>query len=248
MQGYIKIHRQLLGSPVFDNPELLKVWIWCLLKASHKEHIQLVGLQEQLLLPGQFIFGRIKAAQELKLSESKIFRLIKKLEKMQNIHIKSNNKYSVVTIVNWGLYQGNGMESEQQTEQQMNNKRTTNEQQMNTNKNDKNVKKDKKDINSDFINTIISLYPGKKVKAVRDNKLPNILKKYSEDEILRAVKRYAVEVDGKSQQYILNESTFWNGRYEDYLDSNYANQVTQHERVGVPPSESVLGKREESWF
>jgi hypothetical protein len=27
--------------------------------------------------------------------------------------------------------------------------------------------------------------------------------------------------DGKEKQYILNGSTFFNGRYEDYLDSNY---------------------------
>ena len=140
MAGWIKLYRKLKDSLVFDNPELLKVWIWCLLKATHDDYIQMIGLQEVELKKGQFIFGRKVAANELKMSESKIYRLIKKLEKMQNLNIKANNKFSVITIENWEDYQSDNNNNEQQSEQQMNNKRTTNEQQMNTNKNIKNNK------------------------------------------------------------------------------------------------------------
>jgi len=140
LAGWIKLYRKLKDSLVFDNPELLKVWIWCLLKATHDDYIQMIGLQEVELKKGQFIFGRKVAANELKMSESKIYRLIKKLEKMQNLNIKANNKFSVITIENWEDYQSDNNNNEQQSEQQMNNKRTTNEQQMNTNKNIKNNK------------------------------------------------------------------------------------------------------------
>lgn len=139
MAGWIKLHRKLKNSLVFDNPDLLKVWIWCLLKATHDDYIQMIGLQEVELEKGQFIFGRKVAANELKMSESKTYRLIKKLETMQNLNIKTNNKFSIITIANWELYQSDSNNSEQQFEQQMNNKRTTNEQQMNTNKNNKNI-------------------------------------------------------------------------------------------------------------
>lgn len=127
MEGWIKLHRKLLESLVFDNPELLKVWIWCLLKSTHKGYTQLIGLQEVQLKEGQFVFGRKVASKELGMSESKVYRLIKKLEKMQNLNIKSNNKFSVITIEKWGDYQSVDLEGEQQNEQQMNNKRTTNE-------------------------------------------------------------------------------------------------------------------------
>jgi hypothetical protein len=140
LAGWIKLHRKLKNSLVFDNPDLLKVWIWCLLKATHDDYIQMIGLQEVELEKGQFIFGRKVAANELKMSESKTYRLIKKLETIQNLNIKANNKYSIITIANWELYQSDNNNSEQQFEQQMNNKRTTNEQQMNTNKNIKNNK------------------------------------------------------------------------------------------------------------
>ena len=34
-QGYVKLYRKLLDSPVFANEGLLKVWMWCLLRASY---------------------------------------------------------------------------------------------------------------------------------------------------------------------------------------------------------------------
>lgn len=202
MAGWIKLHRKLKNSLVFDNPDLLKVWIWCLLKATHDDYIQMIGLQEVELEKGQFIFGRKVAANELKMSESKTYRLIKKLENIQNLNIKTNNKFSVITIENWGLYQSDDCKGEQQSEQQMNNKRTTNEQQMNTNKNIKNIKNNKNINNNIYSESLIKKimsYPGKKTKDVRDKKLPQLIKKYGEEQIIRCIERYSEEVKGREK-------------------------------------------------
>lgn len=43
MTGWIKLHRKLLDSPIFQNEKLFKVFAYCLMKASHKDHTQLVG-------------------------------------------------------------------------------------------------------------------------------------------------------------------------------------------------------------
>jgi hypothetical protein len=107
----------------------------------------------------------------------------------------------------------------------MNNGSTQNEQQVVRETNTKNTNKNtNKKIYSDF-DKIVCLYPGKKIKAIRDKKLPGIIKQYGDDQIIRCVKRYADECKGKEKQYILNESTFWNGRYIDYLDDNYKEVV-----------------------
>ena len=135
-EGYIKLHRKLLESSVFDNPNVLKVWIWCLLKATHQPHEQLVGLQNVQLLPGQFIFGRDKHSKELRFSRSSLYRYINVLKSLQMLDIKTNNKFSLVTIVNWELYQSLETKADSKTSI----KRTANEQQMDTNKNVKNVK------------------------------------------------------------------------------------------------------------
>lgn len=73
----------------------------------------------------------------------------------------------------------------------------------------------------DFVKEVLNLYPGRKSKSTRDKKLPKIIKEYGQEEILKCVTRYKKSVEGKSINYILNESTFWNGRYIDYLTENF---------------------------
>lgn len=82
-------------------------------------------------------------------------------------------------------------------------------------------KEKENNIYSENIAIAIKKYPGKKVKCVRDKKLPSLIKKYGEEQIIRCIDRYLEECKGKDKQYILNESTFWNERYIDYLDENY---------------------------
>lgn len=99
--------------------------MYCLLKASHKKHQQMVGMQVVVIDPGEFIFGRKKAAAELKMKESTVWKYIKFLEQVGNVDIKSNNKYSIVNVVNWGKYQENNNNEEQQHDNNI----TTKEQQ-----------------------------------------------------------------------------------------------------------------------
>ena len=55
-ETWIKLYRKILKSPIWENEKALKVWIWCLVKATHIERIQLVGQQKVLLEKGQFVF------------------------------------------------------------------------------------------------------------------------------------------------------------------------------------------------
>lgn len=129
--SYIKLFRKLLNSPIFENEKALKVWIWCLLKATHKEREQLVGKTIVHLEKGQFVTGRKKASEELKMKERTVYDYFKLLEQLQMISIKSNNKFSIVTVKKWEDYQVE--------ELKINNKTTTTQQQSNTNKNVKNI-------------------------------------------------------------------------------------------------------------
>lgn len=151
--GWIKIHRKILGDPIFQNEKLFKVWMYCLLKATHRDYEQLVGLQIIPLKPGEFIFGRNAAAKELNMNPSTVWKHVKVLQKLGNIDIKSNNKFSVINVVKWSDYQNVNDEKEQQS----NNKVTTKEQQSNTNKNIKNNKNNKIDY-SEPVDNFISAY------------------------------------------------------------------------------------------
>ncbi|HIH7665739.1 TPA: DnaD domain protein [Staphylococcus aureus] len=145
MTGWIKLHRKLLDSPIFQNEKLFKVFAYCLMKASHKDHTQLVGRRVVELEKGQFVFGRKRASEELRLKESIVRDYIKLLENLGTIVVKSDNKFSVITVVNWAIYQSMEENSDSKNDnksttnqQQMDNKWTTNQQQINTNKNVKN--------------------------------------------------------------------------------------------------------------
>lgn len=85
------------------------------------------------------------------------------------------------------------------------------------------------------IQEIWNKYPNKKGKAVAIRKIPQLLKTYGKDHLIRCLERYAKEVKGKDKQYILNGSTFFNNRYEDYLDSNY-----QEEKSNSVNEDSLL--------
>lgn len=145
MTGWIKLHRKLLDSPIFQNEKLFKVFAYCLMKASHKDHKQLVGRQIVELKKGQFVFGRKRASEELRLKESTVRDYIKLLENLQTIVVSSDNKFSVITVVNWAVYQSDEQISDSKydnkstsNQQQMDNKSTSNQHKINTNKNVKN--------------------------------------------------------------------------------------------------------------
>ena len=134
-RGWLKLWRKSLDSGMLKNPELWAFWSWCLLKASRKETKIMVGFQQVELKPGQFIFGREKAAKDLGTTVGKIRTSLDSLRKCQNITIKSTNKFSIITIVNWDIYQPTENQSDHQTDQQLTSKRPATDQQATTNKN-----------------------------------------------------------------------------------------------------------------
>ena len=117
-RGYIKLWRKSLDGGLLQNHKLWTFWCWCLLKASHKKHKQLVGFQEIELDAGQFVFGREKASKELKISERCIRTCLDNLKKTKKATIKTTNKFSIITIVNWGTYQDNNTINDLQNDRQ----------------------------------------------------------------------------------------------------------------------------------
>jgi len=136
-EGWVRLYRKIQRSAVFQNEGLLKVWIWCMVKANHEDRWIPVstgkGTTEVLVKRGQFVFGRKSAARALGMDESTVYKRMQKLTTMGNCNIQSNTHYSLVTVLNYGPYQGG--ESKQVT-----GKVTPKEHPSNTNKNYKNEK------------------------------------------------------------------------------------------------------------
>jgi hypothetical protein len=154
--GFILLSRSLLDSEVFASQKMLKIWVWCLLKANYKDKFVpiKVGKGETTVevKRGSFLFGRFKAEEEIDIDGSTIYRILRKLESLGNIEIKASNQYSVVSICNYDSYQNVTNYKKTADELDMNQIRTRYELDMNTTNKEKNNKKDKKEKKKDIVN------------------------------------------------------------------------------------------------
>ena len=142
MNGWIKLHRCLIEKAVWQNHNVFRVFTWCLMKATHKPIEQMVGMTKVLLLPGQFVYGRMKASEETGLAQSTVRNCINWLKQNNTLDIKPDNKKSVITIINWASYQSDTEEVDSKQDITLDNNRTTTGQQQDTNKKVKKIKKD----------------------------------------------------------------------------------------------------------
>ncbi len=116
MSGYIKLYRTILtdlSEGKYKKPLCeLSAWICLLLLADYKEGKRGVINTTQESLATLFGWKR-----------SKVIRFLKRTINEQKMILKTNNNRTIITIVKYDLFQGNGI----QTEQLSDNKRTINE-------------------------------------------------------------------------------------------------------------------------
>lgn len=144
-QGYVKLWRKCLDSGLLKNPTAWQLFGYLLLKATHRAHRQLVGGMVFDLQPGDVIFGRSKAADDLCVGEQSIRTALKLLEKLEIVTSKSTNKCTVISFVNWYRYQDEQPAPNQQTNQHLTSNQPAPNQHLTTNKNERkkeNIKTD----------------------------------------------------------------------------------------------------------
>ena len=208
--GWIKIHRKIRDNCIYKDSHLLHLFIHCLLKANHKINTFLFNKQEITIERGQFVTGRLELAKELNMNSSLVYRKLKILENIGIVNIKTNNKFSIVTVLKYNTYQDVITTSEQQNEQQVNNKRTTSEQQVNTNKNNK---KENNEKNTVEFERFWSLYNKKRGNKERIYKHWCLLKDQEHDKIFATLPEYIKNTPDKKfrkdPQTYLNQKA-WN--------------------------------------
>lgn len=117
--GWIKLHRKLLLNPVVcKDAEHLAVWVYLLLKATHEERQAVFNGEKITIKAGQLLTSRNEIAKALKISSSKVYRILERLKNEQAIEQVNDRQKSLVTITFWELYQNT---FEQPNEQQVNN-------------------------------------------------------------------------------------------------------------------------------
>ena len=130
--GWVKIHRNIMKWEWYGDHNTTRLFLHLLFKANHADN-EWKGIR---IRAGSLVTGRKALALETGLSEQQIRSSLIKLKSTQEVTIKPTNKFSIITLCNWGYYQTD----EKKVTNKNANEQPTNNQQITTNKNDKNVK------------------------------------------------------------------------------------------------------------
>lgn len=139
-KGFIQIHRQMVNWEWYDDTVTKCVFLHLLLTANFKA-TKWHGVN---LKPGELIASYGSLANKLKMGVQQIRTAIDKLKLTGEITVKSTNRFSVITIVNWDKFQSNFQNATSKktnrltNKQQSTNKQVTNKQQQMNNDNNVN--------------------------------------------------------------------------------------------------------------
>ena len=124
MNGYIILFRKFLNWEWYKNEVTKSVFLHCILKANWEEK----KFEGEIIKRGSFITTLEKLANELGYTISQIRTALKHLVLTNDLAIKTTNKFRVITVVNYELYQ----DISKQNDKQIANKSQTNRKQIAT--------------------------------------------------------------------------------------------------------------------
>lgn len=111
---WIKLHRKILKSAVMLSPEILKLWVICMLKANWKDgEAQWSANSDPIKVKrGQFLTGRDALHKDYygayrgdKACAKTVWRWLKKLEKQRKVVLENVQRCTLVTLCNYDTYQ-----------------------------------------------------------------------------------------------------------------------------------------------
>jgi uncharacterized phage protein (TIGR02220 family) len=130
MEGWIKLHRKLADWEWYKKSNMVHLFLHMVLTANFEDKTW----QGVTIKRGELITGRKKLSAETGISEQSIRTCFFNLQSTSEITIRSTNKYSIITICNYELYQN----EDNSNNQQIPNKKLKTNQQLTTTKELKN--------------------------------------------------------------------------------------------------------------
>ena len=119
-QGWISIHRKILESNICPKGKFsrFEAWIFILLQANHQD-----GLWQGIVVKrGSFITSQVKLSDSLGWALGTVNLFLNWLKTESRIEIKTTNKYTVISVINYDTYQRN--ESKNENEMKASRKQT----------------------------------------------------------------------------------------------------------------------------
>lgn len=222
MNGWFKFHRKTFENPIImKDAETLSVWVWLLGNATFDERRVLFGGTDRKLRKGELVTTTKFIANELKINESKVNRILKLLEKEKQIEKQTTSRNTLIYIVNWEKYQSD----EKQNEEQMANERQTSDEQVTTIQESNKDKEEKKDTHLTERKQIIEYLNqkcGTKYRHGSDVAKKHINARlnegYSIEDFIKVIDKKYKEWHGTEHEKYLTPETLFGNKFEKYLN------------------------------
>lgn len=143
-RGYIKLWRKIFDTGLQREHSTFIVWVWLLCNVTRKPLSYIARGEMIHLEPGEIVIGRKRIAEELSMGEQSVRTALKNLRNWENVTIRSTNRYSILKVINWDVYQEEERTTNQQSNQELTKSQPRANQELTTKqevKKDKNVKK-----------------------------------------------------------------------------------------------------------
>lgn len=119
--NWIHYFRSSLDHPLFRKPAVWHTWTYCLLKACFRP-VSVFWKGKRITVPvGSFITSLSKINEVTGLSFQQIRTALRILEAEGNLTIESTKSGHLVKVNNWGKFQGNGENSNKDSNNQLTN-------------------------------------------------------------------------------------------------------------------------------
>ena len=253
-KGWICLHRKIQDCFIWDSNEKFdsrSAWIDLLLLANHENKNTMFDGKPIVVKKGQRITSVRILSDRWHWSNEKTLKYLRMLEQEKMIVRESDNRRTLLTIVNYELYQDIA-NTEQNTEQ--NTDRTLTERQSATNNNENNENNNKKhtseknELAEQLFEVLWKQYPKKEgkgqVSVAKKIKLLGI----GEEQMLRCIDRYKMAKANTEMRYLMNGSTFFNSGYVDYLEENVVEQKPVSEPKAKEPTAEEPELTDDEYF
>jgi len=110
-KGWIKLHRKIMDNEIWNAPEPFdkrSAWIHLIMMANHEARTICIGNELIELQPGQFFTSIRKLSTIFGWNFKRVMRFFDLLKGAGMIHAEGTAKGTLVTIVNYGVYQVGG--------------------------------------------------------------------------------------------------------------------------------------------
>ncbi len=225
-KGWISIHRKIRECDIIwdDKPfSRGQAWIDLLLLANHEDKEILFNGTYTKIERGQRLTSIRKLSEAWGWSRTKTGKFLKELEKAEMLTVKSDTKKTLITIVNYALYQ----DCDTTEEPPKSHRKATEKPQRDTNNNYRITKNKENNILSSEIEEIISYLNEKagknynpKSKAANEHLQARLKEGYTVEECKRVidVKCSAWLNDSKMNVFLRPKTLFAPSHFEDYLN------------------------------